>query len=159
MFSKYKDIILGVVLLIITGIYYSGTFMELKFAMSDYGAAFVPRIYTGMAAIISILMIITGIWKIKTNQIDSKITRLNKKNTKKVITVISILIGYVLLLPRLGFLTDTVLVLIVLINVLASEKTLKLKNVMLYSVIAGITINWLFVKVFYLRLPVGIIGF
>ena len=62
--KQYQDVIAGIILLVISAAYYSGSFFETSGIMQvEYGPDFMPKIYAVLMGLLSIALIVTGIQK------------------------------------------------------------------------------------------------
>lgn len=159
MIKRYGDIFSGVVLLVVTWFYYQGTFMELKFKLSKYGAEFVPRIYCLIMAAVAAGLIARGILHLWRNPNPGQVPPIDKKAATKVMLTIGVIVVYLLTMRPLGFVLSTVIYLILQVLVTAPRAKFKPVAVVAFAVFVACSLNYLFLHVFYLALPAGIFTF
>lgn len=161
MIKKYGDIIAGVVFLAVTAAYYQGTFMELKFKLSKYGAEFVPRIYCVILLLVSLGLIAKGVAKLlrQPAAAERPDEPLDSRAIARLILSTLAIVMYLLLLRPAGFLLATALYLAVQASVLAPSGKWKPATIFLFAVVGACSVNYLFRHVFYLALPEGVLNF
>ncbi|MGI6031494.1 MAG: tripartite tricarboxylate transporter TctB family protein [Eubacteriales bacterium] len=160
--TKYKDIIAAIILLLVTAWYFSGTFMDLKFALSDYGAEFVPRIYCICMLLVCIGILIKSILQCKKQAGSQNASASSFALTaagKRVLLTIAVIIVYIALMEPLGFLGSSILYLFVQTWILAPVEKRKPVAFLVFAILGAVFLDYVFVKFFYLSLPAGILGF
>ena len=170
-----KDIVCGIVLDIIGALMFIGSFgiKHINSLTFDVGSAYFPRICAGLLLFLGTLLIISNIIKMakirnKDEQIESTQEVAEKNKSKfdsialiKALIVIAALILFTVFLKTVGFIICAFILLLSLILVLAPKTEFKKKNIIIWiiiSAVASVGIYFLFVEVFNLILPIGIIG-
>ena len=157
-FKRFKDVIAGAVLLLISAIYFSGSFFKTSLIMkAKYGPGFMPKIYAVLLACLSIALIISG-WKTaKTNTAKEETEEADVKSLIAVVLTIVFLAVYLILIEIIGFLAASAVYLFAQAWLLAKKKNYLVLT--LFSVITALLIYLLFVKVLGLTLPTGILKY
>ncbi len=158
MIRKYGDIIAGGVFLVFTALYYQGTFLNLKFRLSKYGAEFVPRIYCLVMALVAIGLIVRGIVRIKKGEATAG-PRVQREAAIKVVLSVILIALFTALLRPLGFVLSTVMYLALQVFITAPPEKIRPLRVVLFALVISLSLNYLFLHVFYLALPPGILTF
>lgn len=157
MIKKYGDIFAGVFFLALTCVYYQATFMELKFRLAKYGAEFVPRIYCIAMAAVSVGIIVRALFRLRT--MGAVRFAPSAPAIARVAATIACVALYFALMPRLGFLLATAGYLVVQVMVLAPRKRVRIVGTLVFAAAVSAFLNLLFVRVFTLPLPTGILSF
>jgi putative tricarboxylic transport membrane protein len=157
--KKYYDIIAGSLLLLwAICLYIASLGVKMISGVSRIGSGFVPQLVAIILAIVSITIIAGGIRKLKIfDQAVSKTDAAKVNLTALVATLFSIFI-YIILLEKVGFLIMTTLYLFVQINILSSKEGRKIPLFGIIAVTVSVAVYYLFVNVFQLMLPAGILG-
>lgn len=120
----------------------------------DLGSGFVPKIIAGAIVVIALAKL--------------ALTIMDKKEAKKLendddqfggLLTVAALLVYASIFDTVGFILSTALYLFMQITILSDENNRKLPLFAAVSVIAPVTIYWLFVYVIKMPLPVGLFGF
>jgi small-conductance mechanosensitive channel len=162
MIKKYGDVISGAFCFLVSLILFILTFSFKRLTISKIGSEFMPRIVLGLLMFLSIIVILEGMKK-------SKFIEFDKTNNNNGITINSIIhnpvfltllliMTYIALLEKLGFLIMTALYLFIQFNILAKREERKQKIFALVAIISSASIYFIFVKGFELILPSGILG-
>jgi putative tricarboxylic transport membrane protein len=167
------DIACGVVLDIIAVLLIIGSF-SIKHISSltfDVGSAYFPRICAALLLFLGTALIISSAVKVRKEK--QQVLEAEKKEEEpekiknnttalvKTLAVIAVLCLFALLLQKVGFIICSFVLVFVLILVLAPREEIKLKKVavwILISAIASVGIYFLFVELFNLLLPIGLLG-
>lgn len=123
------------------------------------GADFMPRIIGSIIICLSLFIVISTIVSMKKGQNDSEPKEAIDSGTRKTIMTIVLLIAYAFLLKYTGFVITSIVYLILQMIILADK--VRKKDLLLYGVISVITpllVNYVFVHIFSLMLPSGILG-
>ena len=158
-FKQYQDVIAGLIFLMISIAYYSGSFFETSSIMqAKYGPDFMPKVYAVLLGILSVALIVTGIRKAK--KYEAPEGEASQPDVRSVITVVLSLVCigvYIYLVKTIGFLIASALYLFCQAWLLSQKKNYL--TLILFSVIGSVLIYLLFAKVIGLLLPKGILGF
>lgn len=166
MLNLYKDIYASVFLLITSSIMFVATFSIKKLTISKIGADFAPRLVAIGIFILSIILLINAIRLLKNPQTAVVVEAGDEEeddskepiSKQTLVGTLVLLIGYVALIPSVGFLIMTAVYLFLQMYLLAEQAH---KNIILFLVISVLSsgiIYYVFKIVFYLRLPTGILG-
>lgn len=139
-FKKYPDIILGAAMLVFSGFYLSvATNIKTrpKLTPSYASAQIVPILLGVLLAILSVICIIEGVYKMKKYGTTMTNVKPDQKqimgDTFAVIATFALMILYAIALPRAGFCLSTMIYLFLQISLLAPKAK---RNMKLYAVIA-----------------------
>lgn len=161
MLNKYRDVISGSVLLIVSIIMFTATFSIKRLTVSRIGSQFMPQLVFGFLAVLSIIIIYDRLKKARlydsSIKADEKSSE-EKVNTKAVLATFAALAVYAFLLETVGFLIMTALYLFVQISILSGKKNRKLPTFAIIAVSSSVIIYYTFRLVFDLMLPAGILG-
>lgn len=158
MIKRYGDIVAGAVFLALTALYCNGTFLELKFKLSKYGAEFVPRIYCLIMAAVSVALIIRGVLNLRKNAPEAG-APVNRAAVVRVVLTILLIAGYCAVLSPAGFIVSTMLYLALQVLITVPRGKVRPLSIVLFAAGVTCTLNYLFLHVFYLSLPPGILSF
>lgn len=139
-FKKYRDIILGAVMLVFSGFYLSvaANIKTRPKLTPSYASAKIVPILLGVAlAILSVICIIEGIYKMKKFGTTMTNVKPDQKqimsDTFAVIATFALMIVYAMALPEMGFCLSTMVYLFLQISLLAPKAK---RNMKLYAIIA-----------------------
>ncbi len=156
LFKRYRDFISGLFLLILSGLYISqiGTIKIIDSGSVD--AAFIPKLIAGALLFLSVCMILSSVYTLKTGEIEEGDSE--KTLWGPVVLTAALLLVYVALFERIGFLITTALYLFAQLLVLAPERNVK-KTVQyaVSSVISAFILQYIFVHLLYVMLPEGLL--
>jgi len=162
-FKKYRDIILGVLMLAFSGFYLtvaSGIKTRPKLTPGYASAKIVPILLGALLAILSVLCIIEGVYKMKkfgTTMTNAKGGEAAKGDAFAVIVTFALMIIYALALPVAGFCLSTMVYLFLQISLLAPAKK---RNLKLFAIVAVVFTMFVFVAFrigLQMLLPRGVI--
>jgi putative tricarboxylic transport membrane protein len=156
LFRKYKELIIGLIVMVFGGLYITQTFSITKYGDAVVDSRFIPQLLGGLLVFLGVIQIINGIKGL------SKINETQSQNSFKVdkrvlLTLVNVIV-YISLLKSIGFLIMTMAFTILQIIILSNEKKPKYLNMIIISIIFSISIYIIFVKGFSLTLPSGILG-
>ncbi|MDR1932910.1 MAG: tripartite tricarboxylate transporter TctB family protein [Spirochaetales bacterium] len=126
----------------------------------DYGPGFMPRFIGGTISLLSLLLVITtlvGIWRGAAYSSSSKETVI--PDYKSIIATFILLALYMIALSPVGFILSSVIYVFLQIMVIANKPSKKF--IMMSAVIAvvmPVVVYYVFVDLFFLLLPAGILG-
>lgn len=152
--KKLSETILNIVL-VISGIalWMSAQTIEVGAAMGK-GGDFMPKLCSGIWVIIAVLMLAMGLME----RDDGEKHRFNGKGF---FATLFLLFIYILLLKPVGFVITSILYMFIQMYLFVPKTLVTKKRLMLFgviSVILPIAVNLLFVNVFSLILPTGILS-
>lgn len=162
MFKKYRDVILGAFVILLGVGLYIMSFGIKSVALNLIKADFFPRLIAGLFVILGAILLAMGLKEAKTYVEPEKKEAPFWKNdgTISMLETLALIAVYVLLIKSVGFIIMTFLYLLAQMYVLTPKEKRTKKNLLLFIAISFITsfgIYLLFVRVFYLMLPAGIL--
>ncbi|RKL65456.1 hypothetical protein CR203_20480 [Salipaludibacillus neizhouensis] len=165
MVKKYKDIYASVFLLVVSVIMFIATFSIQKLTVSKIGADFAPKLVAIGIFILSLILLINTIKQVKNPQavvVDNEDDDDEKGNQPisklSVLGTLGLLIGYVALMPLIGFPIMTAIYLFLQMYLLAEKAHRNITLFLIISVVSSGVIYYCFKSIFHLRLPSGILG-
>lgn len=164
MVRKYSDIFSGFLLLVVSMGMFVMTFNFNTLTDSQVGPDFMPRIIAGLIGVVSIALIVSAFngknensSDIEAKEEDSSVIPEEKSYSAVVISVL-LMVGYLALMPYIGFLIMTTIYLFLQMLVLAEKIDKKVILFAVASIIASVSTYFVFRSVFYVMLPSGILG-
>ena len=162
--SRYRDLIVGIVLLTVSVIYYWLSLSIPEAAATQMGPTFVPQVIAGLTFVLSIILVLNSLQTLRTQPADA--TEAEEPHGEEVRYVPVVLTGillviYVVVLERVGFVLATAVYLFLQFNVAAPKTRKALKYQAYYlvgSIAAAFVINYLFRDGFDVMLPQGMLG-
>lgn len=160
-FKKYRDIILGTVMLLFSGFYLivaRGIKTRPKLTPSYASAQVIPTLLGVLLAILAVLCIIEGVHKMKKYGTTMNSGKEEAKGDPfAVIATFALMIVYALALPTAGFCLSTAVYLFLQISLLAPKDK---RNLKLFAIIAVVFTMFVFVAFrigLQMLLPRGVI--
>ncbi|MBQ9197170.1 MAG: tripartite tricarboxylate transporter TctB family protein [Clostridia bacterium] len=145
-FKKCKDLILGIVMLLFSGfylIYAQQIKTRPKLTPSYASAKIMPTLLGVLLAILSVFCIIQGIRAMKApEKKEDKSKKLNRGDVMAVVFTFAVIIGYILIMPILGFILSTVIYLFLQMLILAPAEK---RNYALFAIVAVVFTALVFV--------------
>ena len=135
-FKKCKDLILGIVMLLFSGFYlfYAQQIKTRPKLTPSYASAKIMPILLGaLLAVLSVVCIIQGIRQMKANKKEENGKKMDKGDLMAVVFTFAVIIGYILIMPLLGFILSTVLYLFLQMLILAPAEK---RNYALFAIVA-----------------------
>jgi len=162
MFKKYKDVFCGGALILLGAGLFAASFGIKSVALNLIKADFFPRLDAALLVILGVILTVTGFSKAKYIQIeeDGQPPFWKNDSTVSMLETLALVSVYVFLMKPVGFIISTFLYLAAQMVVLAPREKRTRKNIMLFVVISlatSLAVYLVFVKVFYLMLPAGIL--
>jgi putative tricarboxylic transport membrane protein len=162
--GKKRDLIIGAAFLAFSVAVFIASFGIRRLVVVRIGSAFVPQLAAILLGALSILLIVQTLLSLRTvseaevpaKKEEQDRAEIKRRNFSVSATLVLILV-YLVLLQPVGFLLTTAVYLFAQFIVLSRKKP----NYPLYAVLAigtSVIIYYLFVKVFILFLPAGILG-
>ncbi len=160
--SRKRDLYLGIGFLLFSIGVWIASFSIKHLVVARIGSAFVPQLAATLLALLSITLILQAIFQApastsRQGKLTEQDAEAASKRKKRVRLTFLLILFYLVLLEPVGFLITTTLYLFFQFWVLSRRQP----NLPLYGIIAistSIIIYYLFVKVFVLFLPAGILG-
>jgi putative tricarboxylic transport membrane protein len=165
MLKKYGDLISGSFLLILSVAMFIASFYVKRLTISSIGSGFVPQVVAVLLAIVSIAIIRHGIIAVRNNPKAEKKKSAIKKDSKEeklnvtgVLITLVLIVIYIATLASVGFLITTAMYLFLQITALATKEQRKIPLFIIISILTSTSVYFIFIKVFHLMLPSGILG-
>ena len=111
-FKKCRDLILGIVMLLVSGLYlfFAQQIKTRPKLTPGYASArIMPTLLGVLLAVLSILCIVQGLRKLKEPETDSQAKKMDRGDLAAVLLTFAVIIGYILILPVAGFILSTIL--------------------------------------------------
>lgn len=144
-FKKCKDLILGIVMLAFSGFYliYAQQIKTRPKLTPGYASAKIMPILLGvLLAILSVACIIQGVRRLKAPDDGEAAKKLDRGDMMAVIFTFAVIIGYILVMPMLGFILSTVIYLFLQMLILAPADK---RNFALFAIVAVVFTALVFV--------------
>jgi putative tricarboxylic transport membrane protein len=152
---KYWDLVSGIVLFLFSIALFIGSLNVKTLAVSSIGSGFFPAVVAIMFAITSLVVVFGGIKQAKGKDLPAD-DKAGKPRVMAVVGTFVLMAGYAALL--VGFMITTAVYLFLQINILAENQHRKPVLFGIISVVTSVSVYYLFVMVFHLMLPAGILG-
>ena len=145
-FKKCKDLVLGIVMLLFSGFYlfYAQQInTRPKLTPSYASARIMPTLLGILLAVLSVICIIQGFRKMTSpdTQSDSS-KKLDKGDVMAVVYTFAVIIGYILVMPTLGFILTTLLYVFLQMIILAPPEK---RNYALFAIVSVVFTAFVFV--------------
>ncbi len=155
---KNKDLYSGIGILIVSAAYLMSTSSIRE--TSDLANARTMPVAVGIIAIIlSAILIVTTILKMKKNGDGSTTKAEEKSNYKRVGITLALILAFIFSMDNLGFTVSAAVYLMAQMLILAEKEQRKIPKMAIISVVAAVSVKLLFTYVFNIVLPTGMIGF
>ena len=136
-FKKCRDLILGIVMLLFSSFYliFAQQIKNRPKLTPGYASAkIMPTLLGVLLAILSIVCIIQGIRKLKAPDTkEEKGKKADRGDIMAVVFTFAVIIGYILVMPYLGFILSTIIYLFLQMNILAPKEK---RNYVLFAIVA-----------------------
>ncbi len=159
--DKYRDTISGTVMTLLAAGYLAGSFQIRSYGDAAVDSRFFPQILGVMLLVLSITQLILGVKKLKAGTGTEETAEAAPAGEApgrfnyKVILTLAVILAYIVLINRLGFVISSSLFLIAQTRIMAERKTWRPLFTILVSVVFSYVINRIFVDGFSLILPEG----
>ena len=143
-FKKCKDLILGVVMLAFSGFYlfFAQQIKTRPKLTPGYASAkIMPTLLGVLLAILSVFCIVQGIRQMKAAD-EAQAKKLDRGDLMAVVFTFAVIIGYILVMPILGFILSTVIYLFLQMLILAPAEK---RNYLLFAIVAVVFTALVFV--------------
>jgi len=166
---KYrKNLISGAILFVIGLAYFALTFSIKKFkglGATPIDARFVPQLWGGMLMVLSAMVFIRGLREYFSLKKAGKLPKgegLHVKqwvidNREIVMTFLALLI-YIALLPSIGFVIMSALFIFAECMILTKKEARKPISALILGIVVAVIVDYIFVKMLFVLLPTGLIG-
>ena len=146
-FKKCKDLILGIVMLLFSGFYliYAQQIKTRPKLTPGYASArIMPPLLGVLLAILSIVCIYQGIRQMRAKDEDAsgKEKKMDRGDLMAVVFTFAVIIGYVIVMPTLGFILSTIIYLILQMIILSPKEK---RNYVLFAIVAVVFTALVFV--------------
>ncbi|MBR1407343.1 MAG: tripartite tricarboxylate transporter TctB family protein [Clostridia bacterium] len=111
-FKKCKDLILGIVMLLLSGgyLFYARQIKTRPKLTPGYASAqIMPTLLGVLLAILSVLCIIQGVRNMKKQETEGNAKKVDRGDLMAVLLTFAVIVGYVIILPMAGFCLATVI--------------------------------------------------
>lgn len=157
MVKKYGDIISGVfVIAVAIGLYMISLNIK-QFNVVKMGADFVPKLVAIIFGILGLILLIKGIKGLKGTKVTESQEEDKPDNLSAIATLV-LLVLYVALLDKIGFVIMTIIYLFVQFIIVSKKSQRKYIQFAVLSVVISLGAYYLFVDVFRVMIPNGILG-
>ena len=134
-FKKYRDLVIGVVGLALS-VFYLIYAMQIKtkpkLTPGYASARIMPTLLGALLAILSVVLIAQGIKKMKLYD-GGEVEKADRADNMAVILTFAVIIGYIMVMPMLGFILSTAIYLFLQMLILAPPDK---RNVPLFAIVA-----------------------
>ncbi len=157
--KKYMDVISGTFILLLSIAFFVGAYSIVSFADSKYGASITPRVVSIIMAILSIILIVSGIRNLKVEKRNGGTNEASAKrgNTNKIAYyTLGLIAIYIALINVVGFPVMTAIYIALQLFVLSGLKMKKLLLGAIVGIVSSTLIYLIFSKALYIQLPLGI---
>lgn len=159
-FEKYKNVGLGVFLIVVSIIMYIQTY---EFVSEDSinnvdSAAFAPRLVYGGLLIFGIMFLIKGFFETKKVSIEDILNKISPKKVsgnQRAVIMLGVIALYIILISLIGFIPAAIIYMIISFNLLMTKESRNMKVFAIVSVIVSIVVYYSFKNFIYVRLPIG----
>lgn len=152
--SKHKDTICGGVGIIFSIILYALSAQIGQKENATIGAAFLPKIVAVVFLIISVMLTLSGIKESK-KWVETKSEY--KPNYKGVLVMVIAIAVYIVLLKPIGFIITSIVFLFATLCIMSKKEETNYVKFLILSVVAVLLINVVFMEIFGIRIPQGIL--
>ena len=158
-YSKYKDTIIGIVVILLTAAYYYASLsIEDRGFTGSVTSASIPQWLCYGMWILSAALIIKNQRNVKKGETKSEGKKKTRNRKAFVIACVAILL-YVILIPTLGFCPSTVLFLMLMFYALSTEEERNYPLFLVISIATALITYLIFRNYLNLMLPKGIMPF
>lgn len=155
--KKYWDLASGVFLLVFSVVLFIGAQNVKTLSISSVGSGTFPSFISALLAIVSIAIIVGGAKKARGP--DEKPAKdAEKTRLWAVLATFVIMALYALLMPKVGFIITTMVYLFAQMYIMAAKEHQKPLLFGVISIVTSVSVYYMFVKIFNLMLPAGILG-
>ena len=155
--KKYWDLASGVFLLVFSVVLFIGAQNVKTLSVSSVGSGTFPSFIAVLLAIVSVAIIIGGAKKARGP--DEKPAKAAEKTRLwAVLATFGIMALYALLMPKVGFIITTIAYLFAQMYIMAAKEHQKPVLFGIISIVTSVSVYYMFVKIFSLMLPAGILG-
>jgi hypothetical protein len=128
----------------------------------DYGPGFMPRLVGMIVIFLSAMLVFTTWWGMRRNPVEKKTSdkmQTERYDYRSILLSIALLGLYMVTLEPAGFVLSSIVYLFLQMMIIANKPARKqLLLFVLISLIVPVVVNYIFVTVFSLLLPDGILG-
>lgn len=155
--KKYWDLASGIFLLVFSVALFIGAQNVKTLSISSVGSGTFPSFIAVLLAIVSVAIIVGGARKARGPDEKQKPVE-GKPRMWAVVATFAIMASYALLMPKVGFIIMTTVYLFAQMYIMASKEHQRPVVFGIVSVVTSVSVYYLFVLVFNLMLPAGILG-
>lgn len=155
--KKYWDLASGIFLLVFSVALFIGAQNVKTLSISSVGSGTFPSFIAVLLAIVSIAIIVGGAKKARSPDEKQKPVE-GKPRMWAVVATFVIMALYAALMPKVGFIIMTAVYLFAQMYIMAAKEHQRPIVFGIVSVVTSVSVYYLFVLVFNLMLPAGILG-
>ena len=155
--KKYWDLASGIFLLAFSIALFIGAQNVKTLSISSVGSGTFPSFIAVLLAIVSLAIIVGGAKKARGPDEKQKPVE-GKPRMWAVVATFAIMAAYALLMPKVGFIIMTTVYLFAQMYIMAAKEHQRPFVFGIVSVVTSVSVYYLFVLVFNLMLPAGILG-
>lgn len=155
--KKYWDLASGIFLFAFSIVLFLGAQKVKTLSVSSVGSGTFPSFIAVLLAIVSVAIIVGGVKKAR--EPDEKTEKAAEKTRLwAVLATFAIMALYALLMPKVGFIITTMAYLFAQMYIMAAKEHQKPVLFGIISIVTSVSVYYMFVKIFNLMLPAGILG-
>jgi hypothetical protein len=155
--KKYWDLTSGIFLFLFSIALFIGAQNVKTLSISSIGSGTFPSFIAVILAIVSVAIIVGGAKKARGP--DEKSAKGGEKQRFwAVLATFAIMALYALLMPKVGFIITTMVYLFLQMYIMAAKEHQKPILFGIISIVTSVSVYYMFVKIFSLMLPAGILG-
>lgn len=160
--KKYKDVFCGGVLILLGAGLYAASFGIKSVALNLIKADFFPRLDAALLTLLGVILAAGGLVKARRCQTteEERVPFWKNDGTVSMLETLGLIALYLFALKPVGFLLSTFVYLTAQMFILAPREKRGKKDIALFvflSAVTALAVYLVFVKVFYLMLPAGIL--
>jgi len=154
-----KDIHSGLVFMLMSIFIFIGSFYIPKSTSDILGSRFFPRVVSGLILLLSMILAIKGLIKVRAMTDGDEKKQSSRKYSKPLLLTVFILFVYYLMVLYIGFTVTSILYIFFQSLILMQQRDFKNRKkliiLVVVSIVIPIVINSIFLRVFSIILPVG----
>jgi len=155
--KKYWDLASGIFLLVFSVVLFVGAQNVKTLSVSSVGSGTFPSFIAVLLAIVSVAIIVGGVKKAR-NPDEKPAKEEGKHRLWAVLATFGIMALYALLMPKVGFIITTIVYLFLQMYIMAAKEHQRPIVFGIISIVTSVSVYYMFVKIFSLMLPAGILG-
>ena len=154
-----RNIVSGLIFIVVSVLYFRGTFSFIEISRHSEGSKFLPRIYATLLFVTVLTLVVKSLLaygreKRKEAETEAKEAAPAPNYARVAVTLVLIAV-YAYLFSKIGFISSTVLYLAVHMIVLAGGRRERVPRILVVSVLTALGLYFLFGRVFLIPFPYG----